>query len=166
MESNCQDALEEGCLFVMKVDNKMLNNTTGDDETIQKEILIPIARIFEVFGPILKPLYSLRLPTVRQNECSKKNLDSAPERSDSTKNDDANVKNDDPNSKEEKEKSNNSNSDPWSSTGIYTQILKKNPNLTVYLDQKDRKIINTDHILRSSGKGSGKYILWIHSLIF
>ena len=167
VESNCQDALEEGCLFVMKVDNEILNNTHDDDKT-KKEILIPIARIFEVFGPILKPLYSLRLPTVRQNESSKKkNLDSSQQSNDESKtNDDTKIKSEDTTSKEEEEEeennNNTNNSDPWSSSGIYTQILKKNPNLIVYLDQKDRKIINTDTILRASGKGSGKYIIQIY----
>ena len=60
---------EGSLLFVQK------NFNTNDENDVAKRNLIPLGRIFEVFGPVSQPLYTIRLPSPITNEKkhSKKN---------------------------------------------------------------------------------------------
>ncbi len=53
--------LDEGTLLLIRMPQDMDNKTEND------QLLIPLGRIFEVFGPVSQPLYTIRLPTHPKN---------------------------------------------------------------------------------------------------
>jgi len=66
LQQQATGPLDEGSLLVIqKPDN------TDDDKDAFKTIWIPLGRIFEVFGPVSQPLYTIRLPSPSLNEKKK-----------------------------------------------------------------------------------------------
>jgi rRNA processing protein Gar1 len=128
IQSQIGVVLEEGTLLVLQ----------------QKNNLVPLGKIFEVFGPVSQPLYSIRLPEELPEHAGEdeKKADKA---TDTT----------------EASTSNNGDSppkttkrvDPWSKDGEYTQLLKESANLPVYCIQNKAALVDTAFILRQSGRG-------------
>jgi rRNA processing protein Gar1 len=61
-----QRALDEGSLLVIKKPDN-----TDDDKDASTASWIPLGRIFEVFGPVSQPLYTIRLPSPPNNQKKK-----------------------------------------------------------------------------------------------
>jgi rRNA processing protein Gar1 len=53
--------LDEGTLLVLRVPPEQDESKAGN--SLDDEQLIPLGRIFEVFGPVSQPLYTIRLPS-------------------------------------------------------------------------------------------------------
>jgi rRNA processing protein Gar1 len=64
--------LDEGSLLMIRRPPSNNDHTTGK----KKSSLIPIGRIFEVFGPVTQPLYTIRLPPPPPVACEKKSTTS------------------------------------------------------------------------------------------
>jgi rRNA processing protein Gar1 len=116
--------LEEGTLLVLQL----------------ADGLVPLGKIFEVFGPVSQPLYSIRfaevLPEEEENKDEKKleatPTDGIPEASA------ANA---------------TATADLWSPDGKYTKLVKDSSNLPVYYLQDKASLVDTSVILRLSGRG-------------
>jgi hypothetical protein len=136
--------LEEGTLLALRP-------TTGETKQ-QLPRLIPLGKILEVFGPVSRPLYSLRLisfdtrPTSSPDkgaavvavETSAASTNGGVPVEDSTKDDDSLV-------------------DPWGPTGLFTQYLSHNPNLPVYFLHRGTsattKLLDRAIIYKNSRRG-------------
>ena len=73
--------LDEGSLLVVKMQQHAANasaNTDGDGDGASSSdaatTLIPLGRIFEVFGPVSQPLYTIRLPSPPSSSKDKQKL--------------------------------------------------------------------------------------------
>lgn len=129
--------LDEGNLLVLRPEQKQ--NSTGE---IPK--LIPLGRIFEVFGPVSRPLYTIRLP-VPPSE-SKERGDSVVETKETEE---------DPKSSEREAQV----PDHWGPNGKYSLILADTNMVSVYFVQDEAKLLDTKKIMRNSGKGCGMLLL-------
>jgi rRNA processing protein Gar1 len=128
IQSQMGVVLEEGSLLVLQ----------------QKEGLVILGKIFEVFGPVSQPLYSIRLPEELPevtNEDEKKadettgtNETSASDKGVTPPNTTKRV-------------------DPWSENGKYTLLLKESPKMPVYFVQNKAVLVDTAFILRQGGRG-------------
>ena len=76
--------LDEGSLLVfrMTLDDDSSNNT-GSSKTPIQSLLVPIGKVFEVFGPVRRPLYTLRLPAKEKpkNSANNKSKEAKPQSS-------------------------------------------------------------------------------------
>lgn len=61
--SNGSAPLDEGSLLVIRVPSE------GDEKANAR--LLPLGKVFEVFGPVSRPLYTVRLPPVTKGEAKK-----------------------------------------------------------------------------------------------
>ena len=107
--------LEEGNILVLK------HETEG---------WIPLGKVFEVFGPVSQPMYSIRLPPSPQDQV------------------------DNGNGKQEQSSTANamSTTDPWAKDGEYTQLLQGTRQSAFYI-KDDAIFIDTQRVYMSSGRG-------------
>jgi hypothetical protein len=138
--------LEEGTLLALRP-------TTGETKQ-QLPRLIPLGKILEVFGPVSRPLYSLRLisfdarPTssspdkgaVVAVETSATSTNGGVPVEDSTNDDDGALVD-----------------DPWGPTGLFTSYVSQNPNLPVYFlhrgSSATTKLLDRAIIYQNSRRG-------------
>jgi hypothetical protein len=160
--------LDEGSLLVLK-DFSTSNNS-----------LIPLGNIFEVFGPVTRPLYTIRLPATpsikdsksastksNQQEGSKAFDDPNSSQSDKEKETSNASKPQNKDSKEDttKEIPDTANADPepttptsidhWAPNGKYSLLLTTSESVAVYFVQDEARLLDTRNIMRKSGKGCG-----------
>lgn len=155
VECTQKSPLDEGSLLVIRV---------GEDEKLR---LLPLGKVFEVFGPISRPLYTIRLPPPPSRPKKKK----APPKA-TTEKKEANVEDENEISlndaeggeeesqppAEEKEPEKEPDEAPlppddWSAKGQFTGILAAAPRQTVYYIEAGAKLLDTFAIMRTSGKG-------------
>ena len=124
--------LDEGSLLVIRSNEKKL---------------IPLGRVFEVFGPVTRPLYTIRLPTTLATPKEEEKEDNKPSSSDQS-------------SEKPEQKEDTPDpvclDDPWGDKGEYTNLTRATENLSVYFVVDEAKLIDTNAIMKSSGKGCGK----------
>ena len=154
VECTQKHPLDEGSLLVIRVD---------DDNNLR---LLPLGKVFEVFGPISRPLYTIRLPPPpsRQkvkNEASKVNAERKEEK---TKDENEIILSDTDEGETaiivdlkagEAEAIQESPlpSDDWSAEGQFTSILAAETRRTVYYIENKAKLLDTFAIMKNSGKG-------------
>jgi len=171
-EPNGKGPLEDGSLLVVRVNSNEENS---------KPQLLLLGKVFEVFGPIHRPIYTIRLPqkpSLPKKKSEKKsckgpsgkvpvsksaNDDNEISISDEDSSDNAVVQpsTDDkiPSIDEKIIPAKDDCSEPppppppddWSENGKYTLLLKKERN--VFYIQEEAKMLDTFHIMRTSGKG-------------
>lgn len=159
--------LDEGSLLVIRIEN-------NEGDAKQKSQLIPLGKVFEVFGPVSRPLYTIRLPSAKDSKLAKRpekeqkdNKDASVERdADEISLDDDDVPQNDTTGavadksvggvQYDKPAEKNSESDPWTSEGKNTQLLKDTKRLPVYYIPDITKLLDTGAVIRNSGRGSGK----------
>jgi rRNA processing protein Gar1 len=153
--------LDEGSLLVLK----------------HRENLIPLGRIFEVFGPVSQPLYTIRLPAPTSVITNPKTAATPKERQDkkylqgeSTEEPERDQISPGPENYDDvgdtKDLNNtmktpaDSQIDHWAPDGKYSLLLKSNDAISVCFVQDEAKLIDTTFILRSSGKGCGMFFVF------
>lgn len=174
VNGNPLSPLDEGSFLVLK-DTASNNNSNNS--------LIPLGKIFEVFGPVTRPLYTIRLAAPPSTNASTK---SAPTKTDpqgeSKASDDQDIAQNDteggasnssPQHKTEtmdKATRKNadiattapspaiSNIDHWAPDGKYSLLLGASDAVSVFFVQDEAKLLDTGTILRNSGKGCGTLI--------
>ena len=121
--------LEAGTLLALRLDgNAMINGQ-------RLPRLVPLGRILEVFGPVSRPLYSLRLTCLEESTSTQAN------------------------SSQSKQDLSNSDTlrDPWGKEGLFTAYVKQHSHLPVYFvfkgSDKTTRILDTAQIYKSSGRG-------------
>ena len=78
-----------------------------------------------VFGPVTRPLYTVRLKSFEDAVEEEKTKDNT----------------------ERKEE------DPWSINGVLTKLISSQPNITIYYSEEEAKMVDKETIARNSGKG-------------
>jgi hypothetical protein len=157
--------LDEGTLLLLRSPpSEVVEKEDKDDESY-----IPLGRIFEVFGPVSKPLYTIRLPTKRM--ILKNELPTPPEQStglgsESTKEQDQEM--DQAGSQDmaidTKKPGASSRSattnpdDPWALGGKYSILLQQNNDLAVYYVHNEAKLLDMGFIAKISRKGCGELL--------
>ena len=131
--------LDEGNLLVLRPEQKQ--NSTGPK-------LIPLGRIFEVFGPVSRPLYTIRLP-VPPSESKERGEDSV----------ETKETEEDPKSSEREAQV---PPDHWGPNGKYSLILADTNMVSVYFVQDEAKLLDTKKIMRNSGKGCGTLVVGLY----
>lgn len=158
--------LQEGSLLV--IHRKDMFATADDEGT---PAVVPLGRIFEVFGPVSQPLYSIRLALPNRRDETPKPVEgtsgdgSVAVMSNSTA-DTAKVTpqlgDDAPSTTGDAPLPNVSTTsppsrlvDPWSKNGAYTKMVKACPKLPVYFlhDCTATKFLDTASVYRNSGRG-------------
>ncbi|KAI2507985.1 Gar1/Naf1 RNA binding region [Fragilaria crotonensis] len=117
--------------------------------------------VFEVFGPISGPLYTIRLPPPPSRQNKKKESTKANVVRDQDRAEDDNEislsdtdEGETPKDKDaEVVEESPLQSDDWSATGQFTAILAAEPRQTVYYIEDEAKLLDTFAIMRNSGKG-------------
>ena len=162
--------------------------------------IVPLGRVFEVFGPVKQPLYTIRLLSPKDLIRKQAQAKPKPAGDDSTKkgddaaaNDDDNAidldedgeeeqgeekvangdkttrgadaatdapdkeketdKGGDKNSNDKEEEKEDDEADPWAEDGQHTKLLRDQPNMEVYFVQDEAKLIDTNNVIKLSGKG-------------
>lgn len=155
--------LDEGSLLVIRVEND-----EADDK--QKSQLIPLGKVFEVFGPVSRPLYTIRLPSAKDNQAKtqEKDVTTSVERDadEISLNDDVPEEQAAETAAVEAVECEQSGtvaesrvSDPWAPDGNYKQLLENSRGLPVYYIPDITKLLDTGAIIRNSGRGCGKSCL-------
>ncbi len=149
--------LDEGSLLLLRltqgeeVSSKLIGDTIFE---ANEECVIPLGKILEVFGPVSKPLYTVRLTTF----CEKKATnDKDKEKGVKSENNEGEVN--DENQCDASKGGNESNpniQDPWLKNGLLTEWIKSSPRLEVYYSEDQVKMIDTQSIVRNSRKACGK----------
>lgn len=120
--------LDEGSLLVVKVnpENEYFRDIIGEEAKhfgSNDCYIVPLGKVLEVFGPVTRPLYTVRLKSFE---------------------DTVNNTKDDTERKEE---------DPWSINGVLTKLISSEPNMTIYYSEEEAKMVDKETIARNSGKG-------------
>ncbi|KAL3911611.1 MAG: hypothetical protein SGILL_007212, partial [Bacillariaceae sp.] len=188
VNSGSNGLLDEGSLLVMRVPNRS-DETTTDASSSNTLQFIALGRIFEVFGPVSRPLYTIRLPasataatpsakphnttadaTTDAEEDSNNTVSKAvAENGNATPVTDVQVQKDNetkvedviPCTTEELTKSevglapkSDTAIDPWAADGELTKYLsEKSASIQVFYVQDEAKLIDTQRVVQSSGKG-------------
>ena len=137
--------------------------------------IVLIGKIFEVFGPVTRPLYTIRLLNSSESEASGEahiNSSSIKVEADVQSDNSKEMVKKENGAEEEKEMGNGTCSstepasapqmsdaattDPWSEDGSLTKSLKSTTSLPVYYIKGTAQNIDTGMILKQSGKGCGK----------
>jgi rRNA processing protein Gar1 len=128
IQSQMGVVLEEGSLLVLQ----------------QKEGLVIIGKIFEVFGPVSQPLYSIRLPEELPEDAdeNEKKADAATGTTETSTSDKGVIP-----------PKTTKRVDPWSKNGEYTLLLKESPKMPVFFVQNKAVLVDTAFILRQGGRG-------------
>ena len=122
--------LDEGSLLVMIVesDDKYFRDVIGEGA---KEVesddcyIIPLGKVLEVFGPVMHPLYTVRLKLFEKIENENK-ADDTCERNEE---------------------------DPWSSNGVLTKLINSQSKMCIYYSEDQAKMVDTQSVVRNSGRG-------------
>ena len=146
VESTQKRPLDEGSLLVIRVD---------EDEKLR---LLPLGKVFEIFGPISRPLYTIRLPAPPSRPKETKTNHRAIHEKKEGENDDENeilLSDDEGGEGVQPEEPVDLPLPPdnWSSQGQFTAILAAAPRQTVYYIEDEAKLLDTFAIMRNSGKG-------------
>jgi len=139
--------LDVGSLLVLK--------KPCDDKNDPNASWIPLGRIFEVFGPVSQPLYTIRLPPpgpiADQKSSDVKETNDKPLEKDSAGNSD--VAEDPAVPKNTSPEKSPEIIDPWAEGGEYTKFLVQSQDMKVYYVQDEAKLIDTSLVLKTSAKG-------------
>lgn len=161
--------LDEGSLLVIRIQG----------EEPPKSQLVPLGKVFEVFGPVSRPLYTVRLPLVKeakqkpeQNEKSKLDTDEISLNDDDSKEPEeckegetareaeksaaSNSETGSPSKPETSEQTNDNSIDPWTPKGKYTKLLQSAKEMPVYYIPDIAKLLDTGAVIRNSGRGCGE----------
>lgn len=132
--SQLGSVLEEGTLLVLQLPHG----------------IVPLGKIFEVFGPVSQPLYSIRfaeeLPEEHGGNDEKKE---EPTQTVAGADKASAAKAMDTGAKEQPKEQ----TDVWGQDGKYTKLLQGSRNLAVYYVQDRAALVDTAVILRQSGRG-------------
>ncbi|CAJ1945240.1 unnamed protein product [Cylindrotheca closterium] len=170
--------LDEGTLLLMKGEEG-LSSSSNNNNNNKNQSLVPLGRIFETFGPVTRPLYTIRLPepidppkepaaaTAEKTipQVTPTNPDGCTE-TDNTdtiqKSDEAGPNNNNNEDDIDKKETDTTALPPpapavdhWGPNGKYSQLIqaKMSSSVPVYFVEDEAKLIDTDMILRKSGKG-------------
>jgi hypothetical protein len=162
---------EETILFIEIPINLSDGSNPETSSNDSRTKYIALGRIFEVFGPVSQPLYTIRLPSPPASENKMtKSEDNAPNQDEDNNQGDSwnqtsekgveistNVEGIPAPTTEEIKISNASkteqNVDRWAADGIYTKFLTHKNDIAVFYIKDEAKLIDTGLVLRSSGKG-------------
>ena len=164
--------LDEGSLLVIRVPNE------NDEKT--KSRLMPLGKVFEVFGPVSRPLYTIRLPSTKDKPSATENKPKSEAITDVERDADEISLDDDggltENPTENKAKEvkaapeNNDGTeeqddndgghdartiDPWAPNGNCTKLLESSERMAVYYIPDITKLLDTGAVIRNSGRGCG-----------
>jgi len=169
--------LDEGSLLIVKKSVK-----DGDGKNASTTSWIPLGRIFEVFGPVSQPLYTIRLPSppskIKKTQPHTRSSKDHPKKSEEKideqvindesptvdnieSNETIAVQKESPLTQENEvtksvaknDEPEGSVIDPWAMDGEYAKFLSDNEDIQVYYIQDEAKLIDTGLVLRISGKG-------------
>lgn len=153
--------LDEGSLLVIRVQE-------------EKSQLIPLGKVFEVFGPVSRPLYTIRLVSpkdkaVRKPEQKEEANESVERDADEISlNDDEHEEQDETKEVETEDNvttegeravsdSNKGQADPWAPNGKYSKLLEESTErMPVYYIPDITQLLDTGAVIRNSGRGSGE----------
>lgn len=161
-------ALDEGSLLVIRVQGET-----------KKSRLISLGKIFEVFGPVSKPLYTIRLSLPKDEKATTKPAAKDSNVNASIDRDADEISLDDGESDEQEEDkagentadaspvakdspsvahkdSTTDDADPWATDGKYTKLLKSTERMPVYYISDIAKLLDTGAVIRNSGRGCGE----------
>ncbi len=152
VECTQKHPLDEGSLLVIRV---------NDDKNLR---LLPLGKVFEVFGPISRPLYTIRLPPPPSRQKKKKEGTKAiVERDHDRAVDENEIPLSDTDEGETPTNIDDAGAevveeaplrpDDWSATGQFTAILAAEPRQAAYYIEDEAKLLDTFAIMRNSGKG-------------
>lgn len=175
--------LDEGSLLLLSIkeDDEITSKLVRDMKTeANKSCVIPLGKILEVFGPVSKPLYTIRLmnssvkaKTNTQEETDDIKLeeevsnDVKEEGGDSIEVEkevfeiESSIESSiekpviDTSSTKVKSESKPKMLDPWAKDGVLSKWIKSNPRLEVYYTEDQVKMMDTVTIARNSRKGCG-----------
>ena len=197
--------LDEGSLLVVRAGT---STTTGSSsgakapEAGSSTAIIPLGRVFEVFGPVKQPLYTIRLlspkdlvrkappkpkpqsaetvvgstsaeadDNIKEGDAADDNAidldeDGEDEQGEEkvAKGDEANgdeakgadttaVPQEETKKDEDKDEEEKEEADPWAEDGQHTKLLRDQPNIEVYFVRDEAKLIDTNNVIKLSGKG-------------
>ena len=160
--------LDEGSLLVIltkeknhgdqSIDLVPIETLSAELEPCQVQVLGPI---MEVFGPVARPLYAIRLPDAIQspNGTKEEKKLTTIDKEEKDSNEIEISENDVEEPKETEsavtrdEDDNQTPIDPWAKDGKLCKLLKCHPNVAIFCLMNHAKLIDTDHIIRVSGKG-------------
>jgi rRNA processing protein Gar1 len=160
VESTLNNPLSEGSLLVLRL---------SDQEKLKS---IPLGKIFEIFGPVSRPFYTIRLPPPPSLRVGKTHIISnhvkaklpsvgIDENEISLSDSDDVVNIPDVEVKDEKIKDVSESADPislditddWSPSGRFTAIVASIPRQVVFYIENEATLLDTFSIMRNSGKG-------------
>lgn len=156
--------LDEGSLLVIQIE--------PDDENTKSQ-LVPLGKVFELFGPVSRPLYTIRLPPTKDKRPSKSQQnDKGPvverDADEISLNDEDDASggqtsetatNESVGSEQKGKVDEGREQDPWSPQGKYTLLLQTSKYHPVYYISDIAKLLDTGSIIRNSGRGCGEYRL-------
>lgn len=166
--------LDEGTLLLLRPPPSMIDDQKTEDE----EILIPLGRIFEIFGPVSKPLYTIRLPVPIKKTIYKRS-DGTPSLATQTSAPESNISTSVKNGKAVNDEDSSDTigdctvstidsspaiagniqvDDPWAAGGKYASLLQPNESYGVYYAHNEAKLIDMGTIMKLSRKGCGKLL--------
>ena len=157
--------LDEGSLLVILTKEKNHGDQSNDlvsvetlsAEPCQVQILGPI---MEVFGPVARPLYAIRLPdatkVISGTKEEKKLATIDDDEKDSNEIEISENEVEEPKETETDTRDEGDNQtpiDPWAMDGKLCKLLKSHPNVATFCLMNHAKLIDTDQVIRKSGKG-------------
>ncbi|GFH58852.1 hypothetical protein CTEN210_15328 [Chaetoceros tenuissimus] len=159
--------LDEGSILLLKFvsnDEIIAKQEFGEISLAENEIcVIPVGKILEVFGPVAKPLYTLRLSNNKHTSLKSDETKDGKgdEESNSSKREDQ-ESNDNKVSEtdiapEKSAASNEASSknivDPWTIDGVLTKWLQANKNIEMFYSEDQVKMVDTQIVVKNSRKG-------------
>ena len=162
--------LDEGSILLLKFDSNdeiIAKKEFGEISLTENEIcVIPVGKILEVFGPVAKPLYTLRLSNNKRTSLksdeikgNKGNEESNSSKREDKKSDDNNVAETDTVTEKpiaSNEESTKNIVDPWTKDGVLTKWLQANKNIEMFYSEDQVKMVDTQVVVKNSRKGCGK----------
>jgi rRNA processing protein Gar1 len=148
--------LEEGNILVVKT-----SSSTTASSLKEEKGWMPLGKIFEVFGPVSRPFYSVRLPDPPERKSPPQVVKNIPDEkgtgtvlvaansdqsacvsSDATKLASGDDDEDD-----------DVDDDPWNANGKYTLLFRSSPKTLIYYLMDEATLINTNAVYQASGRG-------------
>ena len=195
--------LDEGSLLVVRAGTSTTSSSSssGAEAPEAGAAIVPLGRVFEVFGPVKQPLYTIRLlspkdlvrkaPPKPQPTETAGSTSAEAEAGDDTKKGDADADDNaidldedgeeeqeeekmangdeakgadataipqeeakkDEDKDEVKDKGKEEEADPWAEDGQHTKLLRDQPNIEVYFVRDEAKLIDTNNVIKLSGRG-------------
>eukprot|EP00980_Cylindrotheca_fusiformis_P008523 scaffold1807_cov140-Cylindrotheca_fusiformis.AAC.15 len=158
VRGNSISPLDEGSLLVF--------------QDLSSNSLVPLGKVFEVFGPVSQPLYTIRLPTPQPppQEPKSDSTNSSPKAEEEVKTADESHVSDQteattskpssPSNVEHEDSKDDSPAstavpitDHWAPNGKYSLLLSQSSSINVFFVKEEAKLLDTGSILRKSGKG-------------